>query len=401
MKAISKLFLLILMTAVFQSALAQDDKKEEKKAYEFTITKENPATPVKDQHRSGTCWSFSGISFLEAELLRMGKGTHDLSDMWIVRHAYSEKADKYVRMHGHINFAGGGAFHDVFNMIERYGIVPESAYDGMVINQDNHVHGEMDHVFSQYMEGVIANKNRKLTNVWKKGFEGLLDAYLGEVPGEFIFEGKTYTPQSFTEFLGLNMDDYVTLSSFTHHPFYEKFILEVPDNWAWGDMYNLPLSEMMETMDYAIEKGYTIAWASDVSEKGFSHKNGVAVIPDADKQERAGSEMDKWESLTKKEKDKLLYSFEEIVAEKEIDQAIRQEAFDNYETTDDHGMHIVGTAVDQKGNKYYRVKNSWADNSNDLGGYFYASLPFVQYKTLNIVVHKDAVPPAILKKLKR
>jgi bleomycin hydrolase len=331
----------------------------------------------------------------------MGKGTHDLSDMWIVRHAYADKADKYVRMHGHLNFAAGGAFHDVFNMIGKYGIVPESAYDGMVINQDNHVHGEMDHVFSQYMEGVIANKNRKLTNVWKKGFEGLLDAYLGEAPGEFTYEGKTYTPQSFTESLGLNMDDYVALSSFTHHPFYEQFILEVPDNWAWGEMYNLPLNEMMQTMDYAIEKGYTIAWASDVSEKGFSHKNGVAIIPDADKQERAGSEMDKWESLTKKEKDKLLYSFEEIVAEKEIDQAIRQEAFDNYETTDDHGMHIVGTAVDQKGNKYYRVKNSWADNSNDLGGYFYASVPFVQYKTLNIVVHKDAVPPAILKKLKR
>jgi len=391
---------MLAFTVTSLPVLGQEEEKAEKEGYQFTITKELKYTPVKDQYRSGTCWSFSGISFIESELLRLGKGEYDLSDMWPVRHAYSAKAEKYIRMNGTINFSGGGAFHDVFNTMRDHGIVPEEAYDGIVINQEKHVHGEMDNVFKAYVDAVRANKNRKLSTAWKAGFEGLLDAYLGEVPKEFTVNGKKYTPGSFMASLGLDLKDYVFITSFTHHPFYEEFILEVPDNWAWGAMHNLPLDEMMQVIDHALENGYTVAWASDVSEKGFSHKKGVAIIPEENREDMSDAEIARWQKMTEKEKAELLYSFDKPGKEKLITQEVRQEAFDNYETTDDHGMHLVGTSVDQAGNKYYLVKNSWAENSNELGGFFHASVPFVRYKTLNIVVHKDAIPSALRAKLK-
>lgn len=394
----------LILAFVYLSPLisvAQEEAKPEAKpeGYQFTVVKKWPATPVKDQHRSGTCWSFSGISLLESELLRLNKGEFDLSEMFIVRESYATKARKYVRMNGHLNMAAGGAFHDVFDVIRTKGILPEAAYNGMVIGEDGHIHGEMDEVFKKYVDAIISNKNRKLSPVWAQGFDALLDTYLGKVPESFTFNGKSYTPKSFAAFLGVNPDDYINITSFAHHPFYKPFVIEVPDNWAWGTAYNLPMEEMMQVMDFALDKGFTIAWGADVSEKGFSHRKGVAIIPQKNLTEMSGAEIERWEKMPKKDQEKELYSFDKPGKEKTITQEMRQLAFDNYETTDDHGMHIIGTAKDQHGTLYYIVKNSWADNSNDFGGYFHASVPFVQYKTLNIVLHKDGIPAPIRKKL--
>lgn len=396
----SKIVLSLLCVLLSAGLFAQNDKKEapQEEGYKFEITKQLPATPVKDQYRSGTCWSFSGISFLESELLRTNKGEFDLSEMFVVRQAYSVKAKRAVRMHGNLNFGGGGAFHDVTLVWDQFGIVPNEAYKGLEIGEDNHIHGEMDAVLDDFVKGVIENKNKKLTPVWHKAFDNILDAYLGDYPEKFNYKGKEYTPQSFAKELGLDMSNYVEISSFTHHPFYEKFIIEVPDNWAWGEVYNVPLNEMMEIIDYSIEQGYTVGWASDVSEKGFAYRKGIAVVPEANTEEMSDSEMLKWQEMSEKEKQAQLFKFDKPGAEKTITQQLRQEAFDNYETTDDHGMHIVGTANDQNRNKYYYVKNSWAE-SNLYDGYFYASVPFVQYKTMSIMVHKDAIPKTIKKKL--
>ncbi|MEA3445997.1 MAG: C1 family peptidase [Bacteroidota bacterium] len=395
-----KLVYVLLSILISAGAFAQEEKKETSgpEGYKFEMIKKLPATSVKDQYRSGTCWSFSGLSFLESELLRMDKGEFDLSDMFIVRQAYSVKAKRAVRMHGNLNFGGGGAFHDVTLVWDEFGIVPEEAYPGLEIGEEKQVHGEMDAILDNYIEGVIKNKNKKLTPVWHKAFDNILDAYLGDYPENFNYKGKEYTPQSFAKELGLDMNDYVEISSYTHHPFYETFIIEVPDNWAWGEVYNVPMDEMMEIVDYSIDKGYTVAWASDVSEKGFAYRKGIAVVPEANTEEMNDSEMLKWQEMSKKEKQAQLYKFDKPGHEKTITQEMRQEAFDNYQTTDDHGMHIVGTAKDQNGAKYYYVKNSWAE-SNLYDGYFYASVPFVQYKTMCIMVHKNAIPKKIKKKL--
>lgn len=375
------------------------EEEEKKHGYEFTDVIRLDNTPVKNQYRSGTCWSYSGLSFLESELLKNGKGAYDLSEAFIIRNTYAGKADQYVRWHGKVNFAGGGAFHDVTHIIKDYGIVPEDVYSGLVIGEEYFVHGEMDKVFGNYMEGVVENKNRKLTPVWDEGFEGLLDAYLGEYPETFVWEGQEYTPKSFAVEIGLDMDDYVEIGSYTHHPFYEEFILEVPDNWMLGEIYNVPLDDMMEIIDASLEKGHTVAWGADVSEKGFSWKNGIAVVPDEEKTDLSGTEKEKWEKLTSKEKREMLYSFDEPVNEKEITQELRQEGFDNYTTTDDHGMEIVGTAKDQNGNKYYIVKNSWGTEGHIYDGYFYASEAFVRYKTIDVMVNKNAIPKRISREL--
>ncbi len=367
--------------------------------YEFEVIKDLPATPVKDQHRSGTCWSFSGLSFFESELLRMGKGEYNLSEMFVVRNTYSGKADKYVRMHGHSNFAGGGAFNDVTWTIENFGIVPEEAYKGLSYGEFQHVHGELDNVLKGFIDAVIENKNRELSDAWKEGFEGLLDAYLGDYPREFAYNGKKYTPQSFAKELGLDMDNYVMVSSFTHHPFYEPFVLEVPDNWGWGEVYNVKIDELTEIIDNSIDKGYSVAWATDVSEKGFQWKKGFAVVPSEDIEDLAGLERARWDELSDEEKENYIYDFTVIRAEKEITQELRQEAFDSYQTTDDHGMHITGFAVDQEGNEYYKVKNSWSDEDHIFDGYLYVSKPFVQYKTTSILIHKDGIPEDIREKL--
>ncbi len=379
---------------------AQEEKKDTIKGYKFTLEKELKVTPVKNQYRSGTCWSFSGIALLEAEMLREGKQEVDLSEMFIVRTAYSDKAEKYVRMHGKINFTGGGAANDVLDMIKKYGIVPEKIYDGKKIGEENHIHGEIDQVMSGYVGKIVMNKNKKLTPVWHKGFNSILDVYLGEFPKTFEYEGKSYTPQTFAkEFVGLNMDDFVLLTSYSHHPFYKPFIIEVPDNWSWGQVYNLPLNELMEVFDFAINNNHNITWAADVSEKGFSWKNGVAIVPEKDIENMSGMERTKWEKLTKREQEALLYKFKKPGKEKNITQEIRQKAFDNYETTDDHGMLICGIAKDQNGTKYYLVKNSWGTKGNSYKGYFYASESYIKYKTMSIMLHKDAIPKDLRKKL--
>lgn len=380
-------------------ANAQDAKSNQPKGYQFTDIKRLPATSVKDQARAGTCWSWSGISFFESEMIRMGKEPIDLSAMYIVRHAYSDKATKFVRLHGSMNFAVGGAFCDVMHVIKNYGIVPMDVYKGLNYGEPNHAFGEIDDVLAGYVNAVIKNSNKKLSTAWKKGFDGILDAYLGEEPEKFEYKGKEYTPRTFAdEVVGLNMDDYVSLTSFTHHPFYSQFAIEIPDNWLWGMSYNLPIDELAQVMSNAIDNGYTFAWASDVSERGFqTSQPGVAVVPTTDTKEMSGAEIAKWEAMPKGNQTPDAFR-QGPAPEKEITQEMRQQEFDNYLTTDDHGMHVIGKAKDQNGTVYYIVKNSW-NQYNKFGGYFYASEPFMKYKTMNIIVHKNAIPKDIRKKL--
>jgi len=397
------LLAIAFMVSTVNFVVAQNDedkKKDEPKGYIFEDEILLPATSVKDQYRTGTCWSFSGLSFLESEMLRLGKPEVDLSEMFIVWHTYSVKAQKDVRVHGSLNFGSGGAFHDVLNMINDYGIVPEEVFDGLNYGEKKHVHGEMDRVLKQHVDAVIENKNRKLSTVWLEPIEATLNAYLGEIPQKFDYEGKSYSPQSFaTDFVGLNLDDYVEITSYTHHPFYSKFIIEIPDNWSWDEVYNVPLDELEEIIDYSLNNGFTVAWAADVSEKGFATSNkGVAVMPAAKTEDMSDAEITRWETLSDKEKQKELYKLDKPVSEIEVTQEMRQTAFDNYTTTDDHGMHIIGTAKDQDDNFFYKVKNSWGEY-NKYDGYFYASKPYVNYKTMSIMVHKDAIPQSIKEKL--
>jgi bleomycin hydrolase len=395
------LFFTAVCLVLSLSVIAQEEEKEKKadSGYVFTELVKLPATSVKNQYRSGTCWSYSAISFLESELFRNGMDTFDLSEMYCVRECYSDKAPIYVRFQGKHNFGGGGAAHDVTYVLKKYGMVPEEVYSGLVIGEDKPVHGEMDGLLSAYVDAVIKNPNKKLSPVWQKGYNGILDAYLGEVPEKFTYKGTEYTPQSFAAMMGLNPDDYIEIASYTHHPFYSKFILEVPDNWLMDEVYNVPLEEMMLILDNSLDNGYTVVWGSDVSEKGFSWKNGVAIVPDKTAPELAGLEQSRWEKMTDKEKEELLYKFKGPVPEKKITPEMRQEEFDNYQTTDDHGMHIIGKAKDQEGNIYYIVKNSWGTADHKYNGYFYASKPFVELKTMDIMVHKEAIPKDLRKKL--
>ena len=392
-------FLLLLFFGFTLSPFAQETVVKVDSGYHFTVVKQVPSTPVKNQYRSGTCWSYSAIAFLESELLRLGKDTFDLSEMFCVRNCYSDKAKLYVRFQGKHGFGGGGAAHDVTYVLKNYGIVPEFAYTGLTIGEDKPVHNEMDGVLSAYVDAVLKNPNKKLTPVWHQGFNGILDAYLGKLPGKFTYKEKEYTPKSFADMLGLNPDDYVELSSFTHHPFYEKFILEVPDNWLMDEVYNVKIDELTEVIDSSIMKGYAVVWGADVSEDGFSWKNGVAIVPDKNAPELAGLEQAKWDKMSKADKEKLLFKFERPVPEKKITQEMRQLEFDNYQTTDDHGILITGIVKDQNGVEYYLVKNSWGGVDHKYSGYFYASKPYVQLKSMDIMVHKNAIPAAIRKKL--
>lgn len=389
----------VLMFASFSSMYAQEEQQVQKEdGYQFTTVKEVKITPVKNQNRTGTCWSFSGVGLIEAELLRTGKGEYNLSEMFIANHSYKDKADKFVRLHGELNFAEGGSFADVIYVFKHYGAVPADLYKGLEYGESAHVHGELAEVATAYVNGIVKNKNRKLSTAWKKGFDGLIDTYLGKLPETFTYQGKQYTPKSFGESLGLNFDDYVSLTSYTHHPFYAQFPLEIPDNWRWAQSYNLPIQELMEVFDHAINNGYAIAWGSDVSERGFT-RNGIAVAPDIEALETSGSDQARWVGLSQIEKDAEIKKLvEKPCKEIEVTQELRQQAYDNYQTTDDHGMLIYGIAKDQTGKKFYMVKNSWGTESK-YKGLWYASETFVAYKTMNIVLHKDALPKAIKSKL--
>jgi bleomycin hydrolase len=393
--------LLVAALVVFSFATDNEKGKSAPVGYVFEDDIVLPVTSVKDQYRSNTCWSFSGLSFLESEMLRLGKPEVDLSEMFIVRFTYSEKAKRYIRMHGNHNFSAGGAFHDVTNVISEFGIVPESVYRGLENGASKHMHYEMDNILKQQVDEIINNSKIKQSKVCGEAISTTLNKYLGEVPQNFEFDGKKYTPQTFAaDYIGLDMNDYIEITSYTHHPFYTKFILEVPDNWSWDALYNVPVNELEEIIDYSLNNGFTVAWAADVSEKGFATSNkGVAVLPAAPAVEMTEEEILKWEALPEKEKQKELYKLDRPVVEMNVTQEMRQLAFDNYETTDDHGMHIVGTAKNQEGKVFYKVKNSWGDY-NEYNGYFYASKPYVNYKTMSVMVHKDGVPQHIKEKLK-
>lgn len=392
-----KLLLLGALSSVSAASMAQSHTTNKKDGgYKFSVVKNLEATPVQNQGRTGTCWSFSTLSFFESEVMRMGHGEHILSEMFIVRNTYFEKAVQYIRMHGSVNFGEGGAFHDVSHVIDKYGIVPESEYHDVEIgNGGTRNHQELERVLKSTLDGLI--KSKKLSTNWKLAINGILDAYLGPVPSEFEVDGKTYTAKSYAKKLGLIADDYIGISSYTHHPFYESFVIEVPDNWASGLVYNVPMEEMMSIMDDAIMDDYTFAWASDVSEKGFSYRDGLAIVPaDGVKIMKQGRDNKNFSDAGAKKESN---AFNTPMDEKVITQEMRQIAFDNYETTDDHGMHITGIVKDQNDTKYYIVKNSWGNKNNDCDGYFYASDAFVQYKTMDILIHKDALNKKMKKKL--
>lgn len=386
-----------LAAASILGANAQDTEKKDD-GYKFTHTIDIPTTSVKDQFRSGTCWSFSTISFLESEMIRQGKDSIDLSDMYAVALCYRAKAERAVRLHTKCEFAAGGAAHDLLWVLKNYGMVPEEAYKGLNYGLNQHNHSELDRVTKGFIDALASDpKTKTITPAWKKAFAGIVDAYLGELPTEFTFNGKKYTPRTFADnVVGLNPDDYVCLTSFTHHPFYEQFILEVQDNWLNGKVYNVPLEDLMRITDNALKNGYSVAWGADVSENGFSYYNGVAVVPETNVDNLEGTELSRWQKLSKN--DRQQYGLKSPAKEKTITQEMRQEAFDNYETTDDHGMHIVGMAKDQNGTEYYVTKNSW-NVGNPYKGYLYVSKAFYAYKTMDIMIHKNAIPSDLKKKL--
>ncbi len=392
---------LILACAAAVPAVAQApaDSVATDTTFVFTDIISLPTTSVKDQNKSGTCWCFAGTSFFEDEIRRLGGDSLDISEMFTVRHCYSDKADKYVRMYGQANFAPGGSLMDVPYVWKNYGAVPEEVYRGLEYGENKHVHGELDAVLAAYVNAIVKKPNKKLSKAWKKGIEGVLDAYLGELPETFEYKGKIYTPQSYAASLPIKLEDYVALTSFTHHPFYEQFVFEVPDNWLYGQYYNLPLDEFKAVVDNALENGFSLVWAADVSEGGFKWNDGVALMPKAkDETDMNGTELARWVKLSDKERAGKQFEFKGPVEEIEVTQELRQDMFDSQETTDDHGMEIVGVAKDQKDNRYYKVKNSW-DTNQKYDGFFYVSEPYFKAKTVNILVHRDAIPKNIAKKL--
>ena len=389
-----KTLIAAVLMALGTSAFAQ----EKTEGFQFTTVKENPITSIKNQNRSGTCWAFSSLSFFEAELIRMGKGEYDLCEMYLAHKTYEDRAKASVRMHGDVSFSQGGSFYDAVYCMKNYGMIPQDAMPqpGTLYGDTLPNHNELFAIAESYVNAIAKGSQKQLSPVWFNGLNAIYDTYLGKVPEKFTHNGKEYTPKSYMESLGLNMNDYISLTSYTHHPFYEQFVIEVQDNWRWGLSYNLPLDEFMETMDHAVKNGYTFAWGSDVSETGFT-RDGIAVCPDAEKgADLTGSDMARWTGMSATDKRRELTS--RPMPEIEVTQEMRQKAYDNWETTDDHGMLIYGIAKDQTGKEYFMVKNSWGE-SGKYKGIWYASKAFVAYKTMNILIHKNAVPKKIAKKL--
>lgn len=346
--------------------------------YKFKAISDIETSAVKSQDRTGTCWCYSTVSFIETELMRMGQPEMDLSEMFIVKKAYEQKADDYIRYHGNANFSQGGQAHDVMNEVIDHGFVPESVYSGIQYNSTYHNHSELASVLSHMLDGVLESRSRTVSDTWDDAFEAVLETYLGTEPTNFTYEGKEYTPVSFMKSTGFNPSDYIELTSYTHHPYYQKIVLEVPDNWSNDLYYNIPLEDLLEVMNYSLKEGYSITWDGDVSHKGFSHKAGVAVVP-ADED----AEYDK-----------------EPIEEINIDAEARQKAFDEHSATDDHLMHLTGLFKDKEGTLYYKTKNSWGTDSNDFGGFLFMSENYIKLGTVAILVHKDAIPEHIMKKLK-
>ena len=389
--------LCLLVPALFVGALhAQDDlvKKASQfkndsaqAAYRFTTVVDAEATPVEDQGSSGTCWSYSAGSFLESEMIKNGGPAIHLSKIYTARKSYEDKADSYVRMHGSLNYSDGGEPHDVINMYAKYGTLPEDQYTGFSYGNTRNEFGELQAVLKGMLDGVISAPNKgTITPVWKQAFSGVLDAYLGPVPESFTYNGKSYTPKTFAkEVVKLNADDYEEFVSVTNAPYWKKTVMMVPDNWAFQQVWNIPMEDMTTTIDNALRKGYTVAWGGDVSEPSFSWRNGIAYVPETPAKD-----------MSKEDKADL---FTGPKPEMTITPELRQIAFDNYTTTDDHGMQLVGIAKDQDGNEWYKVKNSWGVK-NDHDGFLYMSKNYVRYKTTSFMVNKKGIPSEVLKKIK-
>lgn len=386
---------LLISVAVFAFAIASFAQAP---GYEFTTVVSHKATPVKDQSSTGTCWCFATASFIESELLRMGKGEYDLSEMFIVRQKYmNQMEDNYLRR-GKGNIGEGSLAHTFKNAYKQVGIVPEEAYSGLIDGNKEHNHGALSRYFKALVDANIASKKR--TPQYYALINNLFDTYLGKLPEKFTYKGKEYTPQSFTESLGLNMDDYIELTSFTHKPYYEMFSPEVPDNWENQPMYNLPLDELIETIDYALNKGYTVCWDGDVSEQGFSFKNGIAINPQVeDVKDYLTTDRARFEKMPKYQRMDEVFKFEHPYPEINVTPEIRQDGYEKFVTTDDHLMHITGIVKDQNGTKYYITKNSWGAESNKSGGYLNMSESYVRAKTICVMVHKDSLPKELKKKL--
>ncbi|MFD2599959.1 aminopeptidase C [Sphingobacterium corticis] len=374
------------------SVHAQDDlinsikgnaSSNSKAGFQFTEVINLENTPVRDQGSTGTCWSYSGNSFLESEMIRMGKTPVEISPIYTARQTYIEKAKNFVRLHGDQAQGEGGQVHDVLTIFKKYGAVPREAYTGLQPNQLRNNFGDMTPILQNMAETVA--KSKKPANNWVQAYTNVLDSYLGKAPENFTYQGKQYTPRTFADqVIGINPKDYVAISSFDAYPYYEPFVLLIPDNWSFESFQNVQINDLTDIVDYALSKGYTIAWATDVSEKSFSWRNGVAYVPEKPV-----------EMMTATEQADM---FNGPKAEPSITPAQRQEAFDNYSTTDDHGMHIVGLVKDQNGKEYYKIKNSWGE-SNDYKGYMYVTKEFVRYKTISLLLHKDGLSSAVKKKL--
>lgn len=354
--------------------------------FKFTVVKELGNTSIKNQGSSGTCWSYSGNSFLESEMIRMGKDPVDLAEIFTARNSYYDKAKLYVLNSGAISWGDGGELHDVINMYKKYGAVPQEAYSGLLNGATKNNFKEMQDVIKSMLDIYVKNPQGKLSPNWLSNIDNVLDSYLGNYPKEFTYKGKKYTPKSFAnEVVGINAADYVELTSYKDYPYYEKFVTPIPDNWSHETMWNVPMDDLTKIIDNAVANGYTVGWATDVSEPYFSYKNGVAYVPDID--------LDNIDAATK------AGLFKGPKPDKKITETMRQDGLNNLTTTDDHGMQIVGIAKDQTGKEYYMVKNSWGV-TNDYKGYLYVSKPYVLYKTTGIMLHKNGIPKDVISKLK-
>ena len=390
---------LLAVFAMSASAVTQDNKKENPNKPVFTVVKENPITSIKNQNRSGTCWDYSTLSFFESEILKATGKTYDLCESFVANKTYMDRAIQVVRFHGDCEFAQGGSAYDVLHCIQNYGICPENAmpFPGSLYGDSLNNFNEFFSILTPYVMAIAKSTSKKLTPAWKNGFQGVLDAYLGKCPENFVYQGKTYTPKTFTASLGLNWNDYVTFTSYTHHPFWTQFAVEVQDNWRFPLSWNVPIEEITKIIDNAIMNGYTVAWGGDVSEDGFT-RDGLAYMYDTKKLESMeGSDMARWLKLSKAEKKNIVDSLGVNAPEIKPTQKQRQERFDNWELTDDHGMLIYGIAKDQNGKEYYMVKNSWGE-TGEYKGIWYMTKTFIVANTMDFMINKNAVPKDIRKK---
>ena len=395
-----KFFTLALLAVFALNANAEEKKDENKNKPVFTTIKANPITSVKDQNRSGTCWAYSTLSFFEAEILKATGKTYDLCESFVANKNYMDRAVQVVRLHGDCQFAQGGSAYDVYYVLKNYGICPEDAMPfpgslyGDSLNNFNEFFGQLE----PYVAGIARSKANKISSQWKVGLQGILDAYLGKCPESFTYQGKKYTPKSFAASLGLNWDNYVSVTSYSHKPYYTQYAVEVQDNWRNPLSWNLPMDDMARIIENAIMNGYTVAWGGDVSEPGFTRK-GLAYFYDTKKMESlSGSDMARWLKMSPAKRTNLVDSLGCTVPELEPTAEQRQQRFDNWELTDDHGMLIYGIAKDQNGKEYYMVKNSWGE-TGDYKGTWYMTKNFIIANTMDYMVNKNAIPKDILKKI--